>query len=77
MTEAQRAHIRILEQAQLTVRTHERKFGEYASRDSVNNFKVIVIDGVRYESVTEAARELKCCRQTIRKMVKEGRAEHV
>ncbi len=77
MTEAQRAHLRILEQSQLTVRTHSRHFGDYAARNSANNTRECVVNGVRYESLTEAARQLGCCREKIRKMILRGTARYV
>lgn len=56
------------------VRTHVRTPQAYAERLSVNNFRNVIVDGVRYESLTEAGRQLGRSRGAIRNMIARGEA---
>lgn len=62
--------------AALPSTTHVQQFGEHAARNSVNNFKRVIIDGVQYDSITEASRQLRKCREIIRKMIIRGEARY-
>lgn len=70
MNDAQAAHLRLL--STLPVRTHEGTFSACAGRDSVQNYKEVVINGNHYRSLTEAARDLGICRDSVRKMITRG-----
>ena len=57
---------------ELPVRTHERRHIEHLQgRKVVAN---VIIDGVRYSSLSHAARELHICRESIRRMLRTGEA---
>ena len=64
--------------AELPSRTHERQFGEHTRRASAHNRepRCVVIDGAHYRSLTDAARQLRKCRETIRKMIANGEASY-
>lgn len=61
----------------LPCRTHERRLDAYSERESANNVRECVINGVRYESLAEAARQLHRSRETLRRALAErgGRYE--
>ena len=61
----------------LPSRTHQQAVGEYAGRESVNNFRRIMLNGTEYRSLTEASRDLRCCRDTVRKMIDRGEGRYL
>lgn len=61
----------------LPVRTHEQQFSPLSERQNVNNFRRVVVNGTRYQSITEAARDLRVCRDTIRRMIDRGEGRAV
>ncbi len=58
----------------LPVRTHERPQGAYVPESSKLP-RSVVVNGVRYESLTEAARKTHRSRESIRNMIKYGLAK--
>lgn len=60
----------------LPVRTHERKAPNLQGRHSANNVRAVVVDGVLYESLTEAARRCGIGREAIRKRIYKGTARY-
>lgn len=61
----------------LPCRTHTRTAADYSERLSVNNFRNVMIDGTRYESLTEAGRQLGKSRTAIRNMIARGEASYL
>lgn len=58
--------------SQCPVRTHEAKL---PTRSEANHTRPVKIGGVTYESLTEAARQLRCNRETLRKRLKAGKTD--
>ena len=63
--------------AALPCRTHERRPIPYAERLSANNIRNVLIAGVRYESLTEAGRQLGKSRGAVRNMIERGEASYL
>lgn len=64
----------------LKVRTHyqpEQPSDHWRAVAKANNTRAVVIAGEHYESLTEAGRHLGCCRETVRRMIRNGEARYV
>ncbi len=62
--------------AALTVRTHSMSFRPYSERESANHVAACIVRGRRYASLSEAARKLHVCRDTVRRWIKAGEARY-
>ena len=62
--------------AALPVRTHERPSQSEQRKDKANNTRAVIVEGVLYESLTDAARRLNRCREAIRKRIYKGTARY-
>ena len=62
--------------SQLPVRTHTQLTEQYQRRLSSNNVRAVIVDGVLYESLTEASRQIGRCREAIRKRIYKGTARY-
>ena len=61
----------------LPVRTHEQSRDDYEDRLSANNFRRVQIGAVRFESLTEAGRQLGKSRTSVRNMIARGEAHYL
>lgn len=67
MTAAQAAHLRLL--STLPVRTHERV--DYAARAKETG-RGIILRGIEYASISDAARKLHIGRESVRQIIRRG-----
>lgn len=73
MTDAQRAHLRILEQVRPPIHTHEAVL---RSGEGGVHAQAVMVKGVGYPSVADAARALRKSRSTIRRWIGEGQGHY-
>ena len=60
----------------LPCRTHIRELPQYKERLSANNTRAVICNGIHYESLTEASRQIGVCREAIRKRIYKGTARY-
>lgn len=69
------AAIRLLASNTLAVRTHERSH-QVVHDGNANNVRPVIVDGVHYESLTEASRQVGVGREALRKRIYKGTARY-
>ena len=62
--------------AALPVHTHTRPVPAFKERNSANNTRAVICNGIHYESLTEASRQIGVCREAIRKRIYKGTARY-